>query len=199
MIMAFDECPPSTADRSYHLSSMSRTTRWLARCATAWTRGSSSLFGIVKGGLHADLRKRHAEEICAIDLPGYALGGFSVGESPPQMHKAVTFSAPLLPREKPRYLMGVGTPLDLVTCVAAGVDMFDCVMPTRSARNGLLFTSTGKLVIRNAAYARDPRPVDEACAATPVATSPARISGTCSTPRRSWPCGSTPSTTCTST
>jgi queuine tRNA-ribosyltransferase len=163
VIMAFDECPPSTEDRAYLEKSLARTTRWLHRCVKAWSRERSSLFGIVQGGLHEDLRKRHAEEVCAVDLPGYALGGYSVGETPEAMHEGVSIAAPLLPRDKPRYLMGVGTPLDLVTCVESGVDMFDCVLPTRCARNGLLFTSEGKVVIRNAAYARDERPVDPAC------------------------------------
>jgi queuine tRNA-ribosyltransferase len=163
IIMAFDECPPSLSERSYMEPSLDRTTRWLGRCVKAWNRQRSSLFGIVQGGLFEDLRKRHAEEICAIDLPGYALGGFAVGEEPAQMHAGVEFSAPLLPRDKPRYLMGVGTPLDLMTCVKAGVDMFDCVLPTRSARNALLFTSEGKLVIKNARYAKDPRPLDPSC------------------------------------
>jgi len=163
VIMAFDECPPSLSERSYLEPSLARTTRWLSRCVTSWSRLRSSLFGIVQGGLFEDLRKRHAEEICAVDLPGYALGGFAVGEAPEQMHAGVGFSAPLLPKDKPRYLMGVGTPLDLVTCVGAGVDMFDCVMPTRNARNGYLFTSQGKLVIKHARYAKDPRPLDPAC------------------------------------
>lgn len=164
VIMAFDECPPSLSERSYLEPSLARTTRWLSRCVGAWSRLRSSLFGIVQGGLFEDLRKRHAEEICAVDLPGYALGGFAVGEAPEQMHAGVAFSAPLLPKDKPRYLMGVGTPIDLLTCVGAGVDMFDCVMPTRNARNGFLFTSQGKLVIKHARYAKDPRPLDPSCA-----------------------------------
>ena len=163
VIMAFDECPPALSERSYMEASMARTTRWLHRCAAAWNRQRSSLFGIIQGGLDQELRKRHVEEICAVDLPGYALGGFAVGEEPVQMHAGVAFSAPLLPRDKPRYLMGVGTPLDLVTCVGAGIDMFDCVLPTRSARNSLLFTSEGKLVIKNARYAKDKRPLDPKC------------------------------------
>ena len=164
IIMAFDECPPALAERRYMEDSMARTTRWLHRCVKAWSRQRSSLFGIVQGGLDPELRKRHAEEVCAVDLPGYALGGFSVGEEPSAMHAGVAFSAPLLPRDKPRYLMGVGTPIDLATCVAAGIDMFDCVLPTRTARNGLLYTSEGKVVIKNAAYAKDPRPIDPNCA-----------------------------------
>ncbi|MDP3235208.1 MAG: tRNA guanosine(34) transglycosylase Tgt [Myxococcales bacterium] len=163
IMMAFDECPPSMSERGYLEPSLARTTRWLKRCVSAWSRRRSSLFGIVQGGLHEDLRKRHAEEICAIDLPGYALGGFAVGEKPVEMHAGVAFSAPLLPKDKPRYLMGVGTPLDLVTCVGSGIDMFDCVMPTRNARNGFLFTSQGKLVIKHARYAKDERPLDPVC------------------------------------
>ncbi len=163
VIMAFDECPPALSERPYMEASMARTTRWLSRCVAAWHRQRSSLFGIVQGGLFEDLRRRHAEEICALDLPGYALGGFAVGEKPEQMHAGVAFSAPLLPKDKPRYLMGVGTPLDLVTCVGSGIDLFDCVLPTRSARNSLLFTSEGKLVIKNARYARDQRPLDPRC------------------------------------
>ncbi len=163
IIMAFDECPPALSERSYMEASMARTTRWLQRCVAAWHRQRSSLFGIVQGGLDEGLRRSHAEAICSVELPGYALGGFAVGEAPAQMHAGVAFAAPLLPREKPRYLMGVGTPLDLVTCVGHGVDLFDCVMPTRSGRNGLLFTSEGKLVIKNARYARDQRPLDPTC------------------------------------
>jgi queuine tRNA-ribosyltransferase len=163
IIMAFDECPPALSERSYMEASLARTTRWLSRCEKAWKRGDSSLFGIVQGGLDKELRKRHAEEICAVDLPGYALGGYSVGEEPAAMHEGVAHSAPLLPKDKPRYLMGVGTPIDLLTCVASGIDMFDCVLPTRCARNALLFTSTGRVVIKNAQYARDERPLDEKC------------------------------------
>ncbi|HEY3447093.1 MAG TPA: tRNA guanosine(34) transglycosylase Tgt [Myxococcales bacterium] len=163
IIMAFDECPNAKSPRPYFEESLARTTRWLQRCAKAWKREHSSLFGIVQGGLYEDLRKRHAEEVCAVDLPGYALGGYSVGETPAAMHDGVAYSAPLLPKDKPRYLMGVGTPVDLVTCVGHGVDMFDCVLPTRTARNGLLFTSEGKVVIRNAQYAREDRPVDARC------------------------------------
>ncbi len=163
IIMAFDECPPSASDRAYLEASLARTTRWLHRCAKAWSRGGSSLFGIVQGGLHPELRKRHAEEICAVDLPGFALGGYSVGETPEAMHEGVAFSAPLLPKDKPRYLMGVGTPLDLILCVGAGIDMFDCVLPTRCARNGLLFTSRGRVVIKNAQHARDEGPLDPEC------------------------------------
>jgi queuine tRNA-ribosyltransferase len=164
VIMAFDECPPSLAHRAYHEASLARTQRWLVRCRDAWHRdGSSSLFGIAQGGLFPDLRRRAIEEAAALDLPGYALGGYAVGEEPEQMWAGVARDAPLLPREKPRYLMGVGTPEDLLAGIAAGIDMFDCVLPTRCARNGLLFTSEGRLTIRNAAHQDDERPVDPSC------------------------------------
>ena len=130
VIMAFDECAPSRSDRGYMEDSLARTTRWLHRCAAAWTRRGSALFGIVQGGLDLELRRRHLEEVCAVDLPGYALGGYSVGERPEEMHASVAEVALLLPADRPRYLMGVGTPVDLVTAVGAGVDMFDCVLPT---------------------------------------------------------------------
>jgi queuine tRNA-ribosyltransferase len=174
VIMAFDECPPSLADRAYHEASLARTQRWLVRCREAWRRheaekggdGASpcALFGIAQGGLHPDLRARAIADAAALDLPGYALGGYAVGEAPAQMWEGVARDAPQLPAEKPRYLMGVGTPEDLLAGVAAGIDMFDCVLPTRTARNGLLFTSRGKLVIRNARFADDAAPVDPACA-----------------------------------
>jgi queuine tRNA-ribosyltransferase len=194
VIMAFDECPPSLADRAYHELSLARTQRWLVRCRAAWLeleerradrlpqgrlgesgspceqpqgpRGGAhprALFGIAQGGLFPDLRARAIEEAAALDLPGYALGGYAVGEAPAQMWEGVARDAPRLPREKPRYLMGVGTPEDLLAGIAAGIDMFDCVLPTRTARNGLLFTSRGKLVIRNARYADDEGPADPSC------------------------------------
>jgi queuine tRNA-ribosyltransferase len=176
VIMAFDECPPALADRAYHEVSLARTQRWLVRCRTAWRDledrraeaggddpWSCALFGIAQGGLHADLRARAIEEAAALDLPGYALGGYAVGEEPAQMWEGVARDAPRMPADKPRYLMGVGTPEDLLAGIAAGVDMFDCVLPTRTARNGLLFTSRGKVVIRNARYADDPAPVDPDC------------------------------------
>jgi queuine tRNA-ribosyltransferase len=173
VIMAFDECPPSLADRAYHETSLARTQRWLVRCEAAWRAaerekadlGGSpcALFGIAQGGLFSDLRARAVEEAASLDLPGYALGGYAVGEAPEAMWEGVARDAPRLPREKPRYLMGVGTPEDLLAGVAAGIDMFDCVLPTRTARNGLLFTSRGKLVIRNARHADDERPADPAC------------------------------------
>jgi queuine tRNA-ribosyltransferase len=177
VIMAFDECPPSLADRAYHELSLARTQRWLVRCRQAWReieerraadgaaeQYACNLFGIAQGGLFPDLRARAIEEAAALDLPGYALGGYAVGEEPAQMWEGVARDAPRLPRGKPRYLMGVGTPEDLLAGIAAGVDLFDCVLPTRTARNGLLFTSQGRLVIRNARHADDTRPADPACA-----------------------------------
>jgi len=176
VIMAFDECPPALADRAYHQQSLARTQRWLVRCREAWRQAEArkagqgpaagtpcSLFGIAQGGLFPDLRNRAIEEAAALDLPGYALGGYAVGEAPEEMWAGLARDAPRLPREKPRYLMGVGTPEDLLAGVAAGIDMFDCVLPTRCARNGLLFTSEGKVVIRNARYADDDRPIDPTC------------------------------------
>ncbi len=166
VIMAFDECPAADASKAYLEASLDRTTRWLDRCVTAWRagEGDGSLFGIVQGAHDPALRRRHAEEVCARDLPGYAIGGLSVGETRDLMWEYAGFTAGLLPADRPRYLMGVGTPEDLVRCIGLGVDMFDCVLPTRTARNGLLFTSRGRLVIRNARYAEDERPPDEACA-----------------------------------
>ncbi len=173
VIMAFDECPPSLADRTYHERSLARTQRWLVRCRQAWSAGSarradagltpSALFGIAQGGLFPDLRARAIEEAAALDLPGYALGGYAVGEAPETMWEGVARDAPLLPPAKARYLMGVGTPEDLLAGIAAGIDLFDCVLPTRCARNGLLFTSQGRLTIRNARFAEDQRPADPAC------------------------------------
>jgi queuine tRNA-ribosyltransferase len=174
IIMAFDECPPALADRAYHEASLARTQRWLVRCKAAWEiaeqakrdtgRPAASLFGIAQGGLFPELRQRAIEEAAALDLPGYALGGYAVGEAPEQMWAGVARDAPRMPAHKPRYLMGVGTPADLLAAIAAGIDMFDCVLPTRCARNGLLFTSEGRLTIRNAAYQDDDRPADPACA-----------------------------------
>ncbi len=176
VIMAFDECPPSLAERRYHELSLARTQRWLVRCRAAWreieerrasTPGARahacSLFGIAQGGLFPDLRARAIEEAAALDLPGYALGGYAVGETPQEMWEGVARDAPLMPSDRPRYLMGVGTPEDLLAGIAAGIDMFDCVLPTRTARNGLLFTSRGKLTIRNARWADDEGPADPAC------------------------------------
>ncbi|HVR40395.1 MAG TPA: tRNA guanosine(34) transglycosylase Tgt [Thermoanaerobaculia bacterium] len=167
--MAFDECPAYGISHAEVEKSMHMTHRWAARSLTART-GASALFGIVQGGIHHDLRKRSVEEIAALDFDGIAIGGVSVGEPKHEMMDVVQFTAPLLPVDRPRYLMGVGTPEDLVNCVAAGIDMFDCVMPTRNARNGTLFTSSGKIQIKNAKYVADDRPLDPECSCTTCTT-----------------------------
>jgi len=159
--MAFDECPAYGLSKGEVEKSMELTHRWARRSLAA--RRGSALFGIVQGGVHNDLRKRSAEEISGMDFDGVAIGGVSVGEPKHEMQEVVRFTAPLLPADKPRYLMGVGTPEDLLEGVAAGIDMFDCVMPTRNARNGTLFTSLGKVSIKNARFAADPRPLDPHC------------------------------------
>jgi queuine tRNA-ribosyltransferase len=165
VIMAFDECPPGQAERPVIQRAMDRTTRWLRRCATAMTRPESRLFGIVQGGIHADLRQQHAKTLTGEhDLFGWAVGGLSVGEKKQDMLDALQATTPHLPAHKPRYLMGVGTPEDLLDGIARGIDMFDCVMPTRNARNATMFTSRGKLAIKSARYAEDEGPLDPACA-----------------------------------
>ncbi len=163
IIMPLDECTPYPAERGYVESSMRLTHRWAERSKAAFTDPGQMLFGIVQGGMHADLRRESAETLVGMDFDGYSIGGLSVGEEKPLMQEMITVTTPLLPVDKPRYLMGVGTPEDLIFGVEHGVDMFDCVMPTRNARNGTLFTSRGKLGIKNARYERDPAPVDEDC------------------------------------
>ena len=163
IVMAFDQCPPSTASREEVVSATDRTTRWLDRCISAFGRDDQALFGIVQGGLHEDLRLAHVSALAERDLPGYALGGFSVGEAPSVMVDLLGKVTPALPREKPRYLMGVGTPRDLVEAIATGVDMFDCVLPTRNGRMGTVFTSEGRLNIKNARFADDGGALDPAC------------------------------------
>jgi queuine tRNA-ribosyltransferase len=163
IMMALDECPPHDANREYHQASMERTLRWAARCRAAQPADEPALFGIVQGGTFLDLRARSAEETARIGFPGYALGGLGIGEGPEAMYALVAHTLAALPSHAPRYLMGVGTPQDLLECIARGADMFDCVLPTRNARNGTLFMRTGRLNIKGAAYARDMRPVDPAC------------------------------------
>jgi queuine tRNA-ribosyltransferase len=163
ILMALDECPPHVAEYAYHQASMERTARWAARCRIAHPGDEPALFGIIQGGTHLDLRSRSAEATVQVGFSGYALGGLGIGEGPAQMYAVVEHTTALLSAESPRYLMGVGTPQDLLEGIARGVDMFDCVLPTRNARNGGLFTSTGRLNIKGAAYARDERPVDPAC------------------------------------
>jgi queuine tRNA-ribosyltransferase len=165
--MAFDECPAYGLSHDDVERSMELTHRWAKRSLQARPPATRypppALFGIAQGGIYKDLRKRSVEEIGAMDFDGVALGGIAVGESKEEMFDIVNFTAPLMPDDKPRYLMGVGTPEDLVDAVAAGIDMFDCVMPTRNARNGTLFTSLGKVHIKNARYLDDQGPLDPAC------------------------------------
>ena len=163
IIMAFDECVPYPAEHDYAKASTERTSRWAERCLKAHTRKDQALFGIVQGGMFKDLRAQSARELVAMDFPGYALGGLSVGEPKPLMYEMLEHTTPLLPRHKPRYLMGVGTPDCLVEGVMYGIDMFDCVFPTRVARNGTAMTSKGRLVVKNAEFARDFRPIDPDC------------------------------------
>jgi queuine tRNA-ribosyltransferase len=168
--MAFDECPAYGLSRAEVEASLDLTHRWARRSLAARSSRLAGLFGIVQGGIYSDLRRRSVEEIAALDFDGVAIGGVSVGEPKAEMFEVVNFTAPLLPEDKPRYLMGVGTPEDLLDGVAAGIDMFDCVMPTRNARNGTLFTSAGKVAIKNAKYADDTRPLDERCGCVTCST-----------------------------
>jgi queuine tRNA-ribosyltransferase len=162
--MALDVCPALPASRAELEEAVVTTSRWASRCRAALPAGGETLlFGIVQGGLEPDLRRRSAEELAPLGFDGHALGGFSVGEPPEAMWEAVGWAAPLLPADRPRYLMGVGTPRDLVEAVAAGCDLFDCVMPTRNARNGLLHTSRGPVVLKNARWKRSEEPADPAC------------------------------------
>jgi queuine tRNA-ribosyltransferase len=190
IVMVFDECPPGRAEHDAARASMELTARWAGRSRTRFDElqregadagrmevdesgavvnveglsGRQALFGIVQGATHLDLRRESLARTVEVGFDGYAIGGLSVGEEKPAMYEVVEQVAPLMPRERPRYLMGVGTPEDLVECVARGVDMFDCVMPTRNGRNGQAFTSRGRLNIKNAQWSRDTRPLDEDCA-----------------------------------
>jgi len=168
IVMAFDECTPYPATLDEARKSLELTSRWARRSRTEFDRlkqatYDSFLFGIIQGSVYHDLRQQSLEQLLEVGFEGYAIGGLSVGEEKAMMYDTTEFIAPLMPADKPRYLMGVGTPEDLVESVGRGVDMFDCVMPTRNARNGQVFTSSGKVNVRNAKYARDTRPMDEAC------------------------------------
>jgi queuine tRNA-ribosyltransferase len=162
IIMCFDECA-EPGDRERIEAAMRRTHLWAARCQAAQKRQDQALFGIVQGGTYADLRQASAEYLTGLGFPGYAIGGLSVGESKDEMHAMLEVVTPILPPNKPRYLMGVGSPEDFVECVARGVDMFDCVLPTRVARNGAAFTPDGRMNLRNSQFASDPRPIMEDC------------------------------------
>lgn len=165
IIMVFDECIPHPAERSYVVDSTNRSARWAKRCRDVLPAGSSdaALFGIVQGGMELELRRQSAEQLQEIGFEGYALGGLSVGEETRLMYEMMEYSLPLLPLDRPRYVMGVGTPENLIEGVARGCDMFDCVMPTRNARNGNLFTSFGKISIKQARFREDNEPIDPAC------------------------------------
>jgi queuine tRNA-ribosyltransferase len=162
IIMAFDECPPPL-DRATNEAAMARTHAWAERCVAAQTRSDQALFGIVQGGVFADLRRQSADFLAGLDLPGYAIGGLAVGETKDEMHAMIEIVNAILPAERPRYLMGVGTPEDLVNCVARGVDLFDCVAPTRLARHKSAFLRRGRLNLARAEMARDPNPIDPSC------------------------------------
>ena len=164
IMMAFDECPPYPAEYDYMKRSVERTSRWAERCLEAHGRSDEQgLFGIVQGGEYEDLRTQSAKDLVSLDFPGYAIGGLSVGEPKHVMNRVLEFTTPLLPKDKPRYLMGVGSPDALIDGAIRGVDMFDCVLPTRIARNGTVFTNEGRLNMKNAKYERDFRPIDEEC------------------------------------
>ncbi len=163
IIMAFDECLPYPSEREATRRSLDRSLGWARRCLDARRRPDQALFGIVQGGFFSDLRARAVRSLTAMEFDGFALGGLSVGETKDMMLGVVDQVTPLLPADRPRYLMGVGLPEDLVECVSRGIDLFDCVMPTRHARTGWLHTSFGRVVIKNAQYARDPDPLDPTC------------------------------------
>jgi queuine tRNA-ribosyltransferase len=162
VIMAFDECPPPL-DCDYVIKSLKRTHSWAERCRNFHQQPNQALFGIVQGGIFPDLREESARFLINLDFPGYAIGGLAVGESKQEMHKTIEVCNAVLPENKPRYLMGVGSPEDLVNGVLRGIDIFDCVLPTRLARNAAAMTRLGRLNMKNAQYARDHRPVEEGC------------------------------------
>lgn len=170
--MAFDECPSSVADRAYMEQSVDRTTRWLVRCKAEMERlnglpdtinKKQMLFGINQGGIYEDIRIRHAQEIAKLDLDGYAVGGLAVGESHEEMYRILECVVPHLPEHKPTYLMGVGTPANILEAVDRGVDFFDCVYPSRNGRHGHVYTNEGKRNLFNARYELDDRPIEEGC------------------------------------
>ena len=165
IVMAFDECTPYPATRDEAASSMELSMRWAQRCRDAHDElgNTNALFGIVQGGMYADLRKASSEALVAIGFPGYAVGGLAVGEEKSLRDQVLEDTVPFLPDDRPRYLMGVGKPEDIVASVARGIDMFDCVLPTRNARNDYIYTARGDLRLRNARFRTDTRPIDESC------------------------------------
>jgi queuine tRNA-ribosyltransferase len=164
IIMAFDECTPWPCEHNYAKKSLERTTRWLERCITSHQNpDKQALFGIIQGSVYPDLRRQSAKEICSFDLPGYAIGGLSVGEPGELMYQMLEETVPLMPADKPRYLMGVGSPDYLIEGALRGIDMFDCVLPTRIGRNGTVLTRNGRLIVRDASCAREYIPIEEDC------------------------------------
>jgi queuine tRNA-ribosyltransferase len=163
IMMAFDECIPHPATEQYTEKSIARTHRWLKRCIESWKNPEQALFGIIQGSTYDKYRKICVEEVCSNDLPGYAIGGVSVGEGPELMEKIVSYTAPLMPKDKPRYVMGVGTPEDLFMIWENGIDMSDCIIPTKYARGGTFYTSRGKIRIEHKNYRRDMYPIDVSC------------------------------------
>jgi queuine tRNA-ribosyltransferase len=161
--MCLDHCPALPASREAIAEAVGRTIAWARRCKDARTRSDQALFGIVQGGAHADLRAECAEALLGLDFDGYAVGGVSVGEGRDEVREALAVTTHRLPADRPRYLMGVGRPQDILDAVATGIDLFDCVLPTRNGRNATCFTSTGSVKLRNAAHRRDPRPIEEGC------------------------------------
>ena len=161
--MVLDECPPANASRDYHADSLRRTARWAGRCKEAHGKETQALFGIVQGGLYPDLRAESLERTLEIGFPGYAVGGLSVGEPRGAMLETLSSTAPKLPADRPRYFMGIGDPVGILEVIALGVDMFDCVLPTRLARHGAALTAEGRLNLRNTAYRRDLGPLDREC------------------------------------
>lgn len=162
-IMCLDECPPHDAPVEAIQTAVDRTTVWAARCRDAQKRDDQALFGIVQGATNPSQRERSVAGLRPLDFPGYAVGGLSVGESPDEMYRTLDFTVPMLPADRPRYLMGVGTPTDLIEGVLRGIDLFDCVMPTRNGRNATAFTSNGLLKLRNLKHRTDPNPLDSDC------------------------------------
>ncbi|MCF7919859.1 MAG: tRNA guanosine(34) transglycosylase Tgt [Candidatus Cloacimonetes bacterium] len=163
IIMSFDECPPFPATKKYVAESLKTTLDWAKRGKEVHKNEKQALFGIVQGGIYEDLRQESAEQLMRLDFPGYSIGGLAVGEEKPDMLRITSFLNDILPIDKPRYLMGVGTPEDLLNNIENGVDMFDCVMPTRNARKGSVFTRNGRMVIKSARFKEDFRPLDEEC------------------------------------
>jgi len=170
IMMALDECTPYPADHGRALKSLELTARWAERSLLARRSTTQALFGIVQGSVYTDLRRMSARQITSLGFDGFAAGGLSVGEPKPAMREMAAISVSMLPADKPRYLMGVGTPADLIAAIGMGFDMFDCVLPTRNARNGSAFTSTGPIAIKRAEYARDERPLDPGCECRPCRT-----------------------------